>query len=131
MAGRTRRVSFVEIECSPRPSALTMSSFAGALYPLYHKVDTGRQAKVSFAELEDALAPIFTMPWGVIRERLLDGKVRALSSLSPVDAAKLRFLQIFKCAFSPLCSSLRLLTPPHQCRSSPRASHRRRRMQDV
>ncbi|BGO88941.1 hypothetical protein NBRC10512_005695 [Rhodotorula toruloides] len=68
---------------------------ARALYPLYHKVDTGRQAKVSFAELEDALAPIFTMPWGVIRERLLDGKVRALSSLSPVDAAKLRFLQIF------------------------------------
>ncbi|BGP29440.1 hypothetical protein JCM10296v2_001179 [Rhodotorula toruloides] len=69
---------------------------ARALYPLYHKVDTGRKAKVAFAELEDALAPIFRMPWTVIRERLLDDKVRALSSLSPVDAAKLRFLQIFQ-----------------------------------
>lgn len=69
---------------------------AGALYPLFHKVDTGRQTKVTFSELEDALAPSFTQPWNAIRERLLDGNVHALSALHKVDQAKVQFLQIFE-----------------------------------
>ncbi|BGP22241.1 hypothetical protein Rt10032_c07g3280 [Rhodotorula toruloides] len=51
------------LEGGKRKSGNGWKDAARALYPPYHKVDTGCQSKVACAELEDALGPIFTLPW--------------------------------------------------------------------
>ncbi|GAA6012661.1 hypothetical protein JCM10207_009072 [Rhodosporidiobolus poonsookiae] len=66
-----------------------------ALYPLFHRLDQGEIKKVTFGQLQDALPPIFTLPWTLISERLLTGKLQRLDTLSAKDKAQLLFLQIY------------------------------------
>ncbi|GAA5885027.1 hypothetical protein JCM6882_007197 [Rhodosporidiobolus microsporus] len=66
-----------------------------ALYPLFHQLDQGKVKKVSFGQLQDALPPIFSLPWTHISERLLTGRLYKLDSLSEKDKAQLLFLQLY------------------------------------
>ncbi|BGP37377.1 hypothetical protein JCM10449v2_001283 [Rhodotorula kratochvilovae] len=66
-----------------------------ALYPLYHKLDQGTLKRVTFADLEGALLPDFTLPWTSIAERLLEGRVSRLEGLTAKQKAALLFLQIY------------------------------------
>ncbi|GAA5829038.1 hypothetical protein JCM11251_004104 [Rhodosporidiobolus azoricus] len=66
-----------------------------ALYPLFHFLDQGKVKKVSFSQLQDALPPIFTLPWTHISERLLTGELHKLDSLSEKEKAQLLFLQLY------------------------------------
>jgi len=79
------------------PSLTPSSSLAGALYPLFHKFDVGESKRVTFADLEGALAPDFTLPWTSIGERLLEDQVHRLTGLKAKDKAALLFLQLYKC----------------------------------
>ncbi|GAA5973278.1 hypothetical protein JCM11641_003048 [Rhodosporidiobolus odoratus] len=66
-----------------------------ALYPLFHKLDQGEIKGVSFADLQAALPPIFTIPWTHISERLLTGQVVKLDALTAKEKAQVLFLQIY------------------------------------
>lgn len=85
--------SFVTLRCD----ILELTSMpTGALYPLYHKFDSGKKSKVTYAELRDALSPVFSVPWTHIAERLTTGKNVRLASLSAKDKASVLFLRVYK-----------------------------------
>ena len=69
---------------------------SGALYPLYHKLDSNQQAHVTFGELQQALPPIFSVPWTHIAERLLHKHVTKLHELSKEDKAAIAFMRVNK-----------------------------------
>ncbi|GAA5911045.1 hypothetical protein JCM8208_003968 [Rhodotorula glutinis] len=76
-------------------SATGFKDASRALYPLFHKFDVGESKRVTFADLEGALAPEFTVPWTCIGERLLEGRVHRLTGLTVKEKAALLFLQIY------------------------------------
>ncbi|GAA5844830.1 hypothetical protein JCM9279_000009 [Rhodotorula babjevae] len=76
-------------------SAVGFKDATRALYPLFQKFDVGESKRVTLADLEDALAPDFTLPWTSIGERLLDGRVHRLTGLGAKDKAALLFLQVY------------------------------------
>ncbi|ORY45449.1 hypothetical protein BCR35DRAFT_336274 [Leucosporidium creatinivorum] len=65
------------------------------LYPLWHDVDQGKKSKVTFAELQEALPPIYSVPWTHIAERLTSGTNSKLSTLSEKDKAALLLLRVY------------------------------------
>lgn len=83
--------------CFPRAEFITEEALrSGALYPLYHKLDSKQQARVTFGELQQALPPIFSVPWTHIAERLLHKRVTKLHELSKEDMAAIAFMRINK-----------------------------------
>jgi hypothetical protein len=59
-------------------------------------VDQGKKSTVTFAELQAALPPIYSIPWTHISERLLLGTNQKLDKLSEKEKAALLFLRVFK-----------------------------------
>lgn len=67
----------------------------GALYPLWHTVDSKSKAKATFADLCTTLPGNFSLPWTAISERLVDGKVSKLAGLGTQQRAALKFMRIY------------------------------------
>ncbi|KAM0792678.1 hypothetical protein ACM66B_002458 [Microbotryomycetes sp. NB124-2] len=65
-----------------------------ALYPLWHKVDSGERETVTFSDLQAALPPIFSIPWTYIAERITRGRVSALDGLTSYEKSAINFLRI-------------------------------------
>nr|CRX79154.1 hypothetical protein ls5930a1_00183 [Leucosporidium scottii] len=74
------------------------------LYPLWHEVDQGKKSTVTFAELQAALPPIYSIPWTHISERLLLGTNHKLDKLSEKEKAALLFLRVFNVGASRAAS---------------------------
>lgn len=66
-----------------------------ALYPLWHEVDQDKKKKVTFAELQEALPAIMSVPWTHITQRLVENKVHKLDSLNAKERAALLFLRVY------------------------------------
>ncbi|GAA5871896.1 hypothetical protein JCM8547_003299 [Rhodosporidiobolus lusitaniae] len=66
-----------------------------ALYPLFHKLDEGEIKRVTFAQLQEALPPISTLPWTHIAERLTKGTNEKLAGLNAKSKAILLFMQVY------------------------------------
>ncbi|KAK4046863.1 hypothetical protein OIV83_005759 [Microbotryomycetes sp. JL201] len=75
-------------------SATGFKDATRALYPLFHRIDSGQANIVTFQELQSALPPIFSVPWTHIAERLTSGKVSALDGLTDYEKAAINFLRI-------------------------------------
>lgn len=85
-----------EDECGDVRSSVSDSTDVGCLYPLWHDVDQGKRSAVTFAELQAALPPIYSVPWTQISERLLLGTSSKLDKLSEQHKAALLLLRLFK-----------------------------------
>jgi hypothetical protein len=79
----------------PNIAAVGFKDATRALYPLFHQLDQGQISRVTFAQLQDALPPHFTVPWTHIAERLLYKRNSKLDALKPIQKAQVLFLQIY------------------------------------